>query len=152
MIVKVKCETSECGGVRHRVPTASSVTPSASRLATTYYTVSRRNALLWSSCALQLVMPPWNKATGDLKTDFKTLSMPPLPPEPLGVPRKSMNKAFAVDLLRAGYETTDAMDFFPMDGFQRAFWLTRRNEWEQYKLQYSPIIVEQVCLLGTQEL
>jgi len=54
-----------------------------------------------------------------------------------------MRQDFAVMLLRTGYETADKLDFIAMDKFQQNFWLRRRSEWEAYRLQYAPIIVEQ---------
>ena len=68
-----------------------------------------------------------------------------LSPEPVQVPRRTLNRSFAVMLLRTGYETADFLDFVPMDKFQQEFWLTRAAEWEPYRTQYSPIIIEQVC-------
>lgn len=64
-------------------------------------------------------------------------------PEPVPIPRRTLRPDFAVSLLRTGYETADSMDFVAMDTFQQDFWLTRRAEWESYKLLYDPILIEQ---------
>jgi len=69
-----------------------------------------------------------------------------LSPEPVLIPRRTLNRSFAVMLLRTGYETADFLDFVAMDKFQQEFWLTRAAEWEPYRMQYSPIIIEQVCV------
>ena len=64
-------------------------------------------------------------------------------PEPVAIPRRTLRPDFAVSLLRSGYETADSLDFVAMDKFQQDFWLSRRAEWESYKLLYDPIVVEQ---------
>lgn len=64
-------------------------------------------------------------------------------PEPVAIPRRTLRPDFAISLLRSGYETADALDFVAMDKFQQEFWLSRRAEWESYKLLYDPIVVEQ---------
>lgn len=76
----------------------------------------------------------------EVKRDLPFLSRPP---EPVQIPRRALQADFAVTLLRSGYETADSMDFVPMDKFQQEFWLTRRAEWEPYKMLYDPIVVEQ---------
>jgi hypothetical protein len=67
----------------------------------------------------------------------------PLPPEPVRFPRTKLNLRLAVLLLRSGYETIDAMDVLPMDSFQVKFWKARQAEWEPYKFQYAPLVIEQ---------
>jgi hypothetical protein len=64
-------------------------------------------------------------------------------PEPVAIPRRTLRPDFAISLLRSGYETADSLDFVAMDKFQQDFWLSRRAEWESYKLLYDPIVVEQ---------
>ena len=67
----------------------------------------------------------------------------PLPPEPVRFPRAPLNIKLAVMLLRSTYETVDAMDIMPMDQFQIKFWKARQAEWEPYKFQYAPLVIEQ---------
>ena len=67
----------------------------------------------------------------------------PLPPEPVRFPRTKLSLRLAVLLLRSGYETVDAMDILPMDQFQVKFWKSRQAEWEPYKFQYAPLVIEQ---------
>ena len=67
----------------------------------------------------------------------------PLPPEPVRFPRTKLSLRLAVLLLRSGYETVDAMDVLPMDQFQVKFWKARQAEWEPYKFQYAPLVIEQ---------
>jgi len=69
--------------------------------------------------------------------------LPLPPPDPVKVPRKSLDQRFAVILMRAAYETADKLDFIPMDEFQVKFWKLRRNEYDPYTLQYSPIPIRQ---------
>lgn len=45
--------------------------------------------------------------------------------------------------MRAGYEAVDALDFIPMDKFQKNFWKYRQAEQEGYALQYNPLKVKQ---------
>ena len=67
----------------------------------------------------------------------------PLPPEPVRFPRTKLNLRLAVLLLRYGYETVDAMDVLPIDSFQVKFWKALQAEWEPYKFQYAPLVIEQ---------
>ena len=67
----------------------------------------------------------------------------PLPPEPVRFPRAPLNIKLAVMLLRSTYETVDAMNIMPMDQFQIKFWKARQAEWEPYKFQYAPLVIEQ---------
>lgn len=90
-------------------------------------------------------------------------------PSPVVVPRRSFaDKAFAVrvrtrqrhqafvfltsfptlvtdqvSLLRSGYESLDDLDCYPMDAWQKEFWLQRRAEWEPYQVQNEPLRIEQ---------
>ena len=65
------------------------------------------------------------------------------PPEPVRFPRAPLNIKLAVMLLRSTYETVDAMNIMPMDQFQIKFWKARQAEWEPYKFQYAPLVIEQ---------
>jgi len=69
--------------------------------------------------------------------------LPPLPPQPVSLPRRNLGPAFAVLLLRSGYEVADYLDFIAMQEFQRSFWLLRQSEWEPLTIQYSPITIKQ---------
>jgi hypothetical protein len=69
--------------------------------------------------------------------------LPPLPPQPVTLPRRILGLSFAVLLLRSGYDTADALDFVAMQEFQRSFWLLRQSDWEPYTIQYSPIKITQ---------
>ncbi|KAG7669134.1 hypothetical protein Ndes2526B_g05412 [Nannochloris sp. 'desiccata'] len=69
--------------------------------------------------------------------------LPPLPPQPVSLPRRNLGPAFAVLLLRSGYEVADSLDFIAMQEFQRSFWLLRQSEWEPLTIQYSPITIKQ---------
>lgn len=66
----------------------------------------------------------------------------PLPPAPVQFPRKSLNRKFAVLLMRSAYDAVDDLDFVPMDKFQVKFWKLRQSEVEPYTLQYSPLKVK----------
>lgn len=76
--------------------------------------------------------------------------LPPLPPQPVGVPRRRLNLPFAVLLLASGYDVADGLDFIAMDAFQRVFWLQRQSEWEPYTLQYAPVRITQGDLADPQ--
>jgi hypothetical protein len=69
--------------------------------------------------------------------------LPPFPPQPVTLPRRIIGPAFAVLLLRSGYEVADQLDFIAMQEFQRSFWLLRQSEWEPLTIQYSPITIKQ---------
>lgn len=113
---------------------------------TKVYTVGRRTAIALGPVVvanLALCGTSKPQETGpflEVKRDLPFLSRPP---EPVQIPRRALQADFAVALLRSGYETADSMDFVPMDKFQQEFWLTRRAEWEPYKMLYDPIVVEQ---------
>eukprot|EP00891_Asterochloris_glomerata_P008410 jgi/Astpho2/8410/Aster-x1499 len=81
--------------------------------------------------ALQLL--PLSKAeAGPLQLPFEwdPLDLPSLlPPEPVQVPRRILNQQFAVLLLRSAYEVQ--------------FWRLRRDQYESYLLQYSPVSIKQ---------
>lgn len=53
--------------------------------------------------------------------------------------RRALDQRFAVLLLRSGYDAVDALDFIPMDNFQRIFWKLRQSEQEPYNFQYDPL-------------
>ena len=63
--------------------------------------------------------------------------------EKLEAGRRELDECRAFELLRSGYETVDAMDILPMDQFQVKFWKSRQAEWEPYKFQYAPLVIEQ---------
>jgi hypothetical protein len=48
------------------------------------------------------------------------------------LPRTEVYKPFAVLLMRSCYDAVDALNFVPMDKFQKDFFLLRQNEWEKY--------------------
>lgn len=54
-------------------------------------------------------------------------------PSHIGVPRKYMQLPFAVQMMRSSYNGVDDLDCFPMDEFQKDFFLFRQNEWEEYR-------------------
>lgn len=71
----------------------------------------------------------------DAQQDWMRVSTP----EPVRYPRKRLNEAFAVLLMRAAYDSVDELGFVPMDEFQKAFWLQRKSEQEAYLQQYAPL-------------
>jgi len=81
--------------------------------------------------------------SSELRTSSNPFTVNLSSPQPVLIPRKSLEAEFAVSLLRSGYETADYMNFVAMDQFQREFWLRRRAEWESYKFLYDPVVVEQ---------
>ena len=54
-------------------------------------------------------------------------------------PRSRLATPFAVLLLRSSYETTDELDFVPMDKFQSIWWNRRAQEQERYTSLISPL-------------
>mmetsp|Transcript_10717 Transcript_10717/g.66051 ORF Transcript_10717/g.66051 Transcript_10717/m.66051 type:complete len:291 (-) Transcript_10717:721-1593(-) len=74
----------------------------------------------------------------EAKQDWMRVSTP----EPVRYPRKRLNEAFAVLLMRAAYESVDELGFVSMDAFQKAFWLQRRSEQEAYLQQHAPLRVD----------
>lgn len=54
------------------------------------------------------------------------------PPPPVLLARKPLAQAFAVLLMRTGYNAVDALDFVPMDRFQAQFFKIRSTEWEKF--------------------
>jgi hypothetical protein len=68
---------------------------------------------------------------------------PPGAPVPVKFPRKPLEGAFAVLLLRSAYEAIDDVDMLPMDEFQATSWKFRASEWEPYKYLYEPLRIEQ---------
>ena len=53
-------------------------------------------------------------------------------PKPFQGLRSRLDKDFAVLLMRSSYNIADDLDFIPMDQFQKDFFFTRQNEWEDY--------------------
>jgi len=53
-------------------------------------------------------------------------------PKPIRIPRTFLFLQFAVLLMRSCYNTVDDLDFFPMNQFQKDFFLLRQDEWEKY--------------------
>jgi len=97
-----------------------------------------RRALLAAAAAASL-LPAQSAAAAARFEGF----LPLPPPDPVKVPRKSLDQKFAVLMMRSAYETADALDFIPMDEFQVKFWKLRQAEYSPYTLQYSPIIIRQ---------
>lgn len=54
------------------------------------------------------------------------------PPAPVVLARKTLDKDFAVLLMRTGYNVVDDLDFVPMDVFQAQFFEIRSSEWERF--------------------
>jgi hypothetical protein len=54
-------------------------------------------------------------------------------------PRSRLATPFAVLLLRSSYETTDELDFVPMDKFQSIWWNRRAAEQERYTALIAPL-------------
>lgn len=61
-------------------------------------------------------------------------------PAQINVPRARINLQFAVQLMRNSYNAIDWLDFVAMDEFQKAFFLYRQDEWEDYKGQHPNIM------------
>mmetsp|Transcript_19679 Transcript_19679/g.60874 ORF Transcript_19679/g.60874 Transcript_19679/m.60874 type:complete len:297 (-) Transcript_19679:106-996(-) len=93
--------------------TALALTPSLTRRA-------------WVSAAAALTTSPRPALALDLPLLKKTPRIPTCP-------RQTLNRDFAVLLMRSGYNVTDDLDFVPMDAFQRDFFLRRQNAWESYR-------------------
>ena len=125
------------------------------------HTIVQRRSLLLANLLLTLSSPAIAIAATDTTVvDATTLTnaltkqrlysptqsislLPPLPPNPITLPRRRLNLTFAVLLLASGYDTADALDFTPMQDFQKDFWLLRHSEWEPYTIQYSPLRITQ---------
>jgi len=75
--------------------------------------------------------------------EFIQSIFPSAGPRPVSVPRKQLDLAFAVLLMRSSYNAADALDFMPMDKFQIEFWKQRQAEQEGYFDQYKPLKVRQ---------
>lgn len=54
--------------------------------------------------------------------------------------RKYINLPFAIQLMRSSYNAVDELNCYPMDRFQKDFFLFRQNEWEIYKEAYPSIM------------
>ena len=61
-------------------------------------------------------------------------------PPPVRLPRRRMELAFAVQLMRTSYNAFDSMDFTPTDVFQKNQFLFRQNEWELYRADHPTVI------------
>ena len=61
-------------------------------------------------------------------------------PSYIRAPRKFLNLPFAVQLMRSSYNAVDELNCYPMDRFQKDFFLFRQNEWESYKQVYPNIM------------
>ena len=66
------------------------------------------------------------------KTMARYLDLKNRPP-PVKLPRRRMELAFAVQLMRTSYNAFDSMDFTPTDIFQKNQFLFRQNEWELWR-------------------
>lgn len=66
------------------------------------------------------------------KTMARYLDLKNRPP-PVKLPRRRMELAFAVQLMRTSYNAFDSMDFSPTDIFQKNQFLFRQNEWELWR-------------------
>jgi hypothetical protein len=64
-------------------------------------------------------------------------------PQPYQNVRLRMDRDLAVLLMRTSYNVTDALDFIPMDMFQKNFFLFRSQEWEDYYNAYPAGFVRQ---------
>ena len=53
--------------------------------------------------------------------------------KPKLLPRSKLEQDFAVLLMRTSYSLADELDFFPMDEFQKDFFMFRQREWEVYR-------------------
>lgn len=56
-------------------------------------------------------------------------------PPPVIASRPPLSAELAVGLMRSAYEVLDGMDVVGMDGFQRAFWLLRADEWPRFRAE-----------------
>lgn len=54
------------------------------------------------------------------------------PPAPVVLARRTLDKDFAVSLMRTGYNVVDDLDFVAMDDFQKQFFDIRSKEWEKF--------------------
>ena len=63
-------------------------------------------------------------------------------PQPLTMPRRKLEKDFAVLLMRSSYQVADDLDFCAMDQFQKEFFIFRQSEYSDYvdSLQGSPMV------------
>lgn len=91
-----------------------------------------------------VVQPPRQAEALEMESIYEALPGLYSSPSPVLVPRRTFaDTAFAVALLRSGYETVDELDCYPMDTWQKEFWLRRRSEWESYRSQNEPLRIEQ---------
>lgn len=61
-------------------------------------------------------------------------------PQQIDIPRRRMDLNFSVNLMRSSYNAVDELDFVAMDEFQKAFFLFRQSEWEDYKNRHSNLM------------
>lgn len=84
--------------------------------------------LLFAAPLLGVVIAPRQAEAIGIESIYEALPSLYSSPSPVMVPRRTFgDTAFAVALLRSGYETVDDLDFFPMDTWQKEFWLKRRS-------------------------
>ena len=104
-------------------------------------TTSRREALAAGAAFLLAVVPspPPALAVGE---ELAALAPAPvigsridllLRPKVRPLPRRAMDLNFSVTLMRTSYQVADALDFVPMDKFQKDFFNVRQAEWKPYK-------------------
>ncbi len=85
-------------------------------------------SLLFTAPLLGVVIVPRRAEAISIESIYEALPSLYSSPSPVVVPRRTFgDTAFAVSLLRSGYETVDDLDFFPMDTWQKEFWLKRRS-------------------------
>jgi hypothetical protein len=60
-------------------------------------------------------------------------------PEPFVLPRRQLDRDFAVFLMRATYDIVDDLDICPMSEFQKLFFEIRQREWSKY-LGVNPVV------------
>lgn len=73
----------------------------------------------------------------------KALLQRKIRPKPLKVLRRKLSQDFAVLLMRSSYNALDDIDVVGMDQFQRDFFLIRASEYETYKSNLGPGMVQQ---------
>jgi len=96
----------------------------------------RRRALLRGLAGAAATTLPPRPATAartglldvDVPLELDWRSRPPLP----AMARQNLDQQFAVCLMRTSYNVVDALDFVPMDEFQKRQYLTRQDEWERF--------------------
>jgi hypothetical protein len=85
---------------------------------------------------------PGTTATGltaAVRRALPPFSLPFSAPEPVRFPRKALDPALAVLLMRSSYDAMDALDFIARQDFEARFWKLRQSQVEAYNLQYAPL-------------